>query len=619
MRRVALNNTKKESTLFRARALVVSIMVMVVFGLLLLRLYNLQITHNAHYQTLSNDNRVRVEAIPPMRGLMFDHEGILLADNKPNYRLVITPSSVDDMDALLSALSDIIAIQPHELKRFKKEFRRKQSFQKIPLVYNLSDQEVAKFAVMQYYFPGVEISASSMRHYPQGKHFAHVIGYVGRINDSDLSRLDKRDYAGTSYIGKLGLERKYESVLHGEVGYKHVEINAQGRPLRVLKTQSPIQGMDLQLSLHQSLQMQAQTLLEGRKGAIVAMDPNNGDILAFASQPTYNPNLFVNGIGRRAYSQLRDDPDQPLFNRALLGQYPPGSTIKPVVAMAALEYQIIAPEQTMYAGPHFKLPGNARKYRDWRKEGHGIVDMSKAIAQSCDVYFYSVGHQMGIDNMHQFLSKFGLGQLTGIDTVGEIDGLLPSRKWKVNTRGEAWYPGETVITSIGQGYMLTTPLQLALMTSYLATQGRTFQPRMVKAMRDVDEGDWQPITPIPLDVIEIDDLQHWQVITQAMKDAVHKPYGTAKSISQGLSYNIAGKTGTAQVFSIAQDAMYDEENVPENLRDHSLFVAFAPAENPQIALAVIVENGGSGSATAAPISRQLIDTYLNKGQIVVSH
>lgn len=273
----------------------------------------------------------------------------------------------------------------------------------------------------------------------------------------------------------------------------------------------------------------------------------------------------------------------------------------------------------MYAGPHFKLPGNARKYRDWRKEGHGIVDMSKAIAQSCDVYFYSIGHQMGIDNMHQFLSKFGLGQLTGIDTVGEIDGLLPSRKWKVNTRGEAWYPGETVITSIGQGYMLTTPLQLALMTSYLATQGRTFQPRMVKAMRDVDEGDWQPITPIPLDVIEIDELQHWQVITQAMKDAVHKPYGTAKSISQGLSYNIAGKTGTAQVFSIAQDAMYDEENVPENLRDHSLFVAFAPAENPQIALAVIVENGGSGSATAAPISRQLIDTYLNKGQIVVSH
>lgn len=619
MRRVALNNTKKESALFRARALVVSIIVTAVFGLLLLRLYNLQITHNAHYQTLSNDNRVRVEAIPPMRGLMFDHEGVLLADNKPNYRLVITPSSVDDMEALLSALSDIVAIQPHELKRFRKELRRKQSFQKIPLVYNLSDQEVAKFAVMQYYFPGVEISASSMRYYPQGKHFAHVMGYVGRINESDLLRLDKRDYAGTSYIGKLGLEKKYESHLHGEVGYKHVEINAQGRPLRVLKTQAPISGNDLQLSLHQSLQMQAQTLLEGRKGAIVAMDPNNGDILAFASQPTYNPNLFVNGIGRKAYSQLRDNPDQPLFNRALVGQYPPGSTVKPLVAMAALEYQIMAPEQTMYAGPHFRLPGNARKYRDWKKEGHGIVDMSKAIAQSCDVYFYHVGHQMGIDNMHQFLSKFGLGQLTGIDTVGEIDGLLPSRTWKVNSRGEPWFPGETVITSIGQGYMLTTPLQLALMTSYLATQGQTFQPRMVKAMRSVDEGDWQPIAPKPIQAIEIDDPQYWQVITQAMQDVVHRPYGTAKSIAEGLSYNIAGKTGTAQVFSIAQDAEYDEETVPENLRDHSLFVAFAPADRPEIALAVIVENGGSGSATAAPIARQLIDSYLQKGRIVASH
>lgn len=619
MRRVALNNTKKESTLFRTRALVVSIVVTMVFSLLLLRLYNLQITHNAHYQTLSNDNRVRVEVIPPMRGLMFDHEGILLADNKPNYRLVITPSSVDDMAALLSALSDIIIIQPHELKRFKKELRRKQSFQKIPLVYNLSDQEVAKFAVMQYYFPGVEISASSMRYYPQGKHFAHVMGYVGRINESDLSRLDKRDYAGTSYIGKLGLERKYESFLHGEVGYKHVEINAQGRPLRVLKTQAPISGVDLQLSLHKSLQTQAQTLLEGRKGAIVAMDPNNGNILAFASQPTYNPNLFVNGISRKAYSQLRDDPAQPLFNRALVGQYPPGSTIKPLVAMAALEYQIMSPEQTMYAGPHFKLPGNARRYRDWKKEGHGIVDMSKAIAQSCDVYFYSVGHQMGIDNMHQFLSKFGLGQLTGIDTVGEINGLLPSRTWKISSKGEPWYPGETVITSIGQGYMLTTPLQLALMTSYLATQGRTFMPRMVKAMRNVDEGHWQPIAPTPLDAIEIDNPQHWQVIAQAMKDVVHTPYGTAKAIGEGLPYHIAGKTGTAQVFSIAQDAEYDEEMVPENLRDHSLFVAFAPADNPQIALAVIVENGGSGSATAAPIARQLIDSYLRKGQIIASH
>ena len=619
MRRVALNNTKKESTLFRARALVISIVVTVVFLLLLFRLYDLQITHNVHYQTLSNDNRVRVEAIPPMRGLIYDHGEVLLADNKPNYRLDITPSSVNDMDALLEALSDIISIQAHELRRFKKELRRKQSFQKIPLVYNLSDQEVAKFAVVQYYFPGVQISASSMRYYPQGKHFAHVMGYVGRINESDLSRLDRRDYAGTSYIGKLGLERKYESVLHGEVGYHHVEINAQGRPLRVLKTQAPIKGVDLQLSLLKSLQTQAQTLLEGKKGAIVAMDPNNGDILAFASQPTYNPNLFVNGIGQKAYSQLRDNPAQPLFNRALVGQYPPGSTVKPLVAMAALEHQIMSPEQTMYAGPHFRLPGNTRKYRDWKKQGHGVVDMSKAIAQSCDVYFYKVGHEMGIDNMYQFLSRFGLGQLTGIDTVGEIDGLLPSRTWKVNTKGQPWYPGETVITSIGQGYMLATPLQLAMMTSHLATQGQTYQPRMVRATRTVGEEGWQPVAPVPMAAVEVGDTRHWQVITQAMQDVIHAPHGTARAIAKGIAYNMAGKTGTAQVFSIAQDAEYDKETVPENLRDHSLFVAFAPVENPQIALAVIVENGGGGSITAAPIARQLIDSYLLREKYLASH
>ena len=609
-RRVALNNPRKEALIFRSRALVISILVTLVFLLLLLRLYDLQITHNAHYQTLSNDNRVRVLAIPPTRGLIYDRDGHLLADNRPSYELVITPSNVDNIDVLLTDIAAIISLEAHEIRRFKRLLRLKQSFQKIPLAYNLTDAEVAKFAVAQYHFPGVEIVARSTRYYPEGEHFAHVMGYVGRINESELVRLDKRAYQGTSHIGKLGIEKKYEDELHGQVGYDHVEINAQGRSLRVLKTQPSVDGMDLQLSLLNSLQQLAQNLLTDKKGAIVALDPVNGDVLAFASQPTYDPNLFVNGISQKAYSALHDNPGRPLFNRALVGQYPPGSTIKPIVALAALEADITQPEKTMYAGPYFKLPGSSRRYRDWKKEGHGLVDMDKAIAQSCDVYFYQIGYQMGIDTMHDFLAQFGLGRATNIDTVGEVGGLLPSRTWKVNVRREPWYPGETVITSIGQGYMLTTPLQLAVMTSYIANQGKAFQPRLVTAMRHKDSSEFQPTEPIRLPDININYPFYWQSITTSMINVVHSSYGTARAISADINYNMAGKTGTAQVFSIAQDGEYNQEEVAQELHDHALFVAFAPVEDPQIALAIVVENGGSGSTAAAPIARQLIDAYL---------
>ncbi len=611
-RRVALNNPRQEALIFRSRALVISILVTLVFLLLLLRLYDLQITHNEHYQTLSNDNRVRVLAIPPTRGLIYDRTGHLLADNRPSYELVITPSNieVDEIDTLLHEITSIISLEEYEIRRFKRTLRRKQSFQKIPLTYNLTDAEVAKFAVAQYHFPGVEIIARSTRRYPEGEHFAHVMGYVGRINETELVRIDKRDYEGTSHIGKLGIEKKYEDILHGQVGYDHVEINAQGRSLRVLKTQPSEDGMDLQLSLLNPLQQLAQELLKDKKGAIVALDPNNGDVLAFASQPTYDPNLFVNGISQKAYSALRDDPARPLFNRALVGQYPPGSTVKPLVALAALETDVTQPDKTIFAGPYFKLPGSSRRYRDWKKEGHGLVDMDKAIAQSCDVYFYQIGHQMGIDTMHDFLAQFGLGRMTNIDTVGEVGGLLPSRSWKVNMRREPWYPGETVITSIGQGYMLTTPLQLAVMTSYLANQGKAFQPRLVTATRHKDKTEFQPTEPTPLPDININSPAYWQAITAAMINVVHSSYGTARAISKQMAYTMAGKTGTAQVFTIAQDEEYDEEEVAQELHDHALFVAFAPAEDAQIALAIVVENGGSGSTTAAPIARQLIDAYL---------
>lgn len=610
-RRVTLKNLRLEALIFRERAILSAILVAGTFILLLVRLYDLQVTNYSHYQTLSDDNRVRVLAVAPTRGLILDRNGEILADNTPNYQLVITPSQVKDMPALIENLSVFIEIQAHELVRFKKALKRQQSFQQTPLKLNLTDQEVAKFAVNQHRYPGVEIGAHSTRYYPQKNSFAHALGYVGRINEKELTKLDKQKYQGTSHVGKVGIERRYEQDLHGEVGYKHVEINAQGRSLRVLKTQPSTPGMDIQLSLIARLQEVAQEALGEENGAIVAIDPSNGDVLAFVSQPNYDPNLFVNGIGQLAYSLLRDDKHRPLFNRALTGQYPPGSTIKPVVALAGLQHGVTWPEKTMYAGPFFQLPGKARKYRDWKKSGHGIVNMSSAIAQSCDVYFYDLGYELGIDRMHDFFIQFGLGDRTKLDTVGEVKGLMPSPEWKRSARGQPWYPGETVITSIGQGYMLTTPLQLAVMTAYIANHGTMYQPRFVRATRPAGTVEFKDKQPTPMAAIKVDNESYWNVIEQAMVSVVNAPNGTARRISQDVDYIIAGKTGTAQVFGIAQDEEYDKDTTPKHLQDHALFIAYAPVENPTIALAVVVENGGSGSGTAAPVARKILDAYLH--------
>jgi penicillin-binding protein 2 len=610
-RRVTLKNLRLETLIFRERAILSAILVAGTFILLLVRLYDLQVTNYSHYQTLSDDNRVRVLAVSPTRGLILDRNGEILADNTPNYQLVITSSQVKDMPALIENLSVFIDIQAHELARFKKALKRQQSFQQTPLKLNLTDKEVAKFAVNQHRYPGVEIGAHSTRYYPQKNSFAHALGYVGRINEKELTKLDKQKYQGTSHVGKVGIERRYEQDLHGEVGYKHVEINAQGRSLRVLKTQPSTPGMDIQLSLIARLQEVAQEALGEENGAIVAIDPNNGDVLAFVSQPNYDPNLFVNGIGQLAYSLLRDDKHRPLFNRALTGQYPPGSTIKPVVALAGLQHGVTWPEKTMYAGPFFQLPGKVRKYRDWKKSGHGIVNMSSAIAQSCDVYFYELGYELGIDRMHDFFIQFGLGDRTHLDTAGEVKGLMPSPEWKRSARGQPWYPGETVITSIGQGYMLTTPLQLAVMTAYIANHGTMYQPRFVRATRPAGTAEFEDKQPTPMPTIKVDNESYWNAIEQAMVSVVNAPNGTARRISQDIDYIIAGKTGTAQVFGIAQDEEYDKDTTPKHLQDHALFIAYAPVENPTIALAVVVENGGSGSGTAAPVARKILDAYLH--------
>ena len=580
------------------------------FILLIMRLYDLQVMNYSHYQTLSDDNRVRVLPAPPARGLIFDRNGVILADNKPAYQLVVTPSQVKDMAQLLSDLSEFVDIEDHELQRFNKTIERKQAFQQTPLKFNLSDPQVARLAVNRHRFAGVEIAANPTRYYPHRNSFAHALGYVGRINGQELTMLDRQNYAGASHIGKLGIEKHYEKLLHGTVGYKHVEINAEGRTLRVLKTQPSTPGVDIQLSLLASLQAQAEDALGEQSGAIVAMDPNNGDILAFVSQPDYDPNAFVNGISQQAYAALKNDQRRPLFNRALVGQYPPGSTIKPIVALAGLQYQLTWPEETMYAGPHYKLPGNSRKYRDWKKGGHGLVNMTSAIAQSCDVYFYDLGYRLGIDKMHAFLAQFGLGRPTNLDTAGEVSGLLPSQAWKRAVRGEVWYPGETVITSIGQGYMLTTPLQLAVMTAYIANRGKAFQPRFVRAARNLNTLAFESIEPEPLPAVTVSDFTYWTAIEQAMLDVVHAPNGTARRVGLDAAYQFAGKTGTAQVFSVGQDEEYDKENTPRHLQDHALFIAYAPAHKPRIVVAVVVENGGSGSAVAAPVARQVMDAYL---------
>jgi penicillin-binding protein 2 len=490
------------------------------------------------------------------------------------------------------------------------EMARKQSFQSIPVRFNLSDEEVARFAVNRHRFPGVEITARLGRHYPLNDNAVHALGYVGRINEEELRAVDPHNYNGTSHIGKLGIEKFYENELHGKVGYQHVEINAQGRVLRVLSEQPPVRGTDLILTLDANLQRAAEQALGNSTGAVIAMDPNTGETLALASMPVYDPNLFVNGISSLAYKNLRNDPDRPLFNRALTGQYPPGSTIKPLIALAGLNYGVTWAEKTITANGYYKLPNDNRRYRDWKRGGHGEVDLAKSITQSCDVYFYDLSYKLGIDRMHDFLTLFGLGKRNGLDSTGESSGLIPSREWKKRSRGQPWFPGETIITGIGQGYMLTTPLQLATATSTLATRGKRTVPRLLRAKKNPGFEHFEPYPTLQLDPVQIEQNEFWDQVVSPMIDVAHKINGTAYKIGRDAKYRIAGKTGTAQVFGLKQNERYDADTLDRKLHDHALFIAFAPAEDPKISVAVVVENGGSGGKVAAPVARKVMDYYL---------
>ena len=608
---LAVKDSPRGPYLFSVRAFSAAVIVGILALLLIGRLVHLQIVKLQHFTTLSENNRVKIVPIAPTRGLIFDRRGEVLAQNLPAYSLEVVPEVVEDVDALIADLREIIEIGDEDEEAFLVALTRKRHFEKVPLRLRLEDREVARFAVNRHRFPGVDVVARLTRSYPLGALGGHLVGYVGRINKHDLDRIDQADYRGTSHIGKTGVEASFEDWLHGKAGYQRVETNAQGRILRVLERHDPVPGRNLYLAMDARLQRTAEAALGDENGAIVALDPVTGAVLAMASSPGVDPNLFASGIDPETYRALQRSPDRPLFNRAVNGQYPPGSTIKPFVGLAGLERGIGHARGKSWCPGWFSLPGRKHRYRDWKKQGHGRIGLHDAIVQSCDVYFYELALALGIDRMHRYLSSFGFGERTGIDLKGESRGLAPSRAWKRDARGQSWFPGETLITGIGQGYMLATPLQLASATATISMQGVRVRPRVVDRAVEPVSGDAEEFETKAAAPVRLLEAANWERIIEAMTGVVHGPRGTARRINEDISYRMAGKTGTAQVFTVRQNEEYDARKLDKKLHDHGLFIAFAPAEQPRIAVAVVVENGGSGSGAAAPLARLVIDTYLD--------
>lgn len=600
-------NRHAEKRLFLGRVLFTVVGVLILSGILITQMVRLQISQHEHYTVRSKDNRIRVLPLPPTRGQILDREGRALAENLPAYRLELIPNQVSDLTTTLAQIEAIVPLTELEKKRFDKAWKRRRgNFEPVPLKFRVNEEELAKVAVHQHRLEGVSISAHLSRHYPYGPSTAHVLGYVGRIDQRDLASVEESNYAGTTHFGKTGIELSYEHELHGSVGEQRVETNAAGRKLRVVSSELPLPGQDIQLSLDIAFQQYVEQQLGNRAGSVVAMDPRNGEILAFVSKPSYDPNLFVNGISVADYQRLNTDKKRPLFNRSLKGQYPPGSTIKQLMVLAGLEYGVINRNHSMHCPGFYLLPNSDHRYRDWKRSGHGRTDLDKALVQSCDVYFYDLARNLGIDRIHEYLSQYGLGRKTGIDLQGERSGLLPSRAWKRAKKKEPWYPGETLITGIGQGFMLTTPLQLAHATSLLANRGKGFVPHLQL------EAFSTPVMPITITG------RDFRAVDDSMRRVTHSRFGTARSLGENHKFRIAGKTGTAQVYALSQndedeDAVISDD-IPEHLRDHALFVGYAPAAKPKISVAVIVEHGGSGGAVAAPLAGNIMQWWLDNGR-----
>lgn len=607
-----LKDHKTEKRLFKKRLSICFLAFVALLLLLCYRFYDLQITHHQNYATQSDRNRLQVRPVAPNRGLIFDADGKIIAENRAVRSLTLTVERVKQLEPTIEALSEFIDISDRERENFYKTLGwRRRPFEAIPLKFNLSDEELAKFAVNEHHFDGVEVQGRLVRHYPHGDLFTHVGGYVGRINERELVSFNEAqaaNYAGTASIGKIGLEKYYETQLHGIVGQEKIETDARGRVIKVVDELAPVAGKNLHLFLDVDVQQSAIEAMAGRRGAIVALDIERGGVLAFLSAPSYDPNLFVTGISSKDYRALNESRHLPLFNRAIQGQYPPGSTIKPILGFGGLEAGIVTKEYSVSDPGFYQLENDNRLYRDWKQQGHGArVNLWTAIVESCDVYFYDLGFRMGVDLMHQYGSYFGLGQKTNIDIPSERAGLWPSREWKQRVRGLHWFPGNSLNMSIGQGDVLATPLQLAAMTATIARRGEYIEPRVVRAIGT----DTLETTSKDVRSKYQGNEKNWQAIIDTMRDVVHNPRGTAQSIGRNMTFKMAGKTGTAQVVSIAQDGEYDSEALSERNRDHALFVGYGPLEDPQIAIAVLIENGEK-SVRAAEVARDVIAAYLEK-------
>ena len=615
MNEEAFSDPARERQIFVGRVLLASLLMLAFTAILIARYFDLQINQHQDFVTQSDNNRVHMRPNPPARGVIYDRNGEMLADNQSVSNLTIIRERSNDLEKLIENIGTLVPLSESDVTRFYKRLKRRRPFEQTPIKFNLSEEEQAILAVNEHRLDGVKVSARLSRFYPKRDLFAHVVGYVGRINEREISLIDPIQYSGTDSIGKVGLEKFYENSLLGSVGSEHVETNARGRVMRVLNKVDPDSGNDLVLHVDSNLQKIAFEAFAGERGALVAMDVKTGGVLAMVSAPSYDANLFVSGISQKNYSELLNSADNPMFNRAIQGQYPPGSTVKPLFGLIALDNKTVSPSTRIEDPGFFFMEGIERPWRDHNSErgGHGKgVDLAKAIIESCDVFFYKMGIKTGINILSSNSSAFGLGAKTGIDLPGEATGIMPSRTWKKESRNASWFNGDTINMSIGQGFMLSTPLQLAVMTARIASKGKIIEPRLVKSVGGID------LVPAKTKQIKEIDPKYWDYIHDSMKGVVHSARGTATSINRGLTYTMAGKTGTAQVVSISADEDYDKSKLNKRQWDHALFIAFAPFDDPQIAVGLIVENGEHGSSTAAPIARSVIDAYLQTNSKISS-
>ncbi|WP_375277607.1 penicillin-binding protein 2 [Alteromonas australica] len=611
-KRQTIRDHSAEANLFARRATVAFFIVVCMLGIVLNNLYSLQVEQYDDYQTRSNGNRIKVLPVAPNRGLIFDRNGVLLAENRPVFSLEITPEETNDLDDTLSRLSTLMAITDDERENFESKLKGQRRFKPIAIRTKLSEEDVALFSASKHLFPGVQIEARLARYYPYKETLTHLLGYVARINKKDLQKLveagQEANYAATHDMGKLGIEKYHEELLHGSVGYQQVEVNNQGRIIRVLNVDPPVPGKDIVLNIDIELQLAAQQALADQRGAVVVTDIQTGGVLALYSNPSYDPNLFVHGISRKNYAALLNSPDRPLINRATQGQYPPASTVKPHLALVGLEEGIITEDYTIMDGGRYQLPNVSHVWRDWKKWGHGKVNVSKAIEVSCDTYYYDLAYKLGIDKISEAMYEFGFGDFTGIDLYEESDANMPSRGWKRARFNQPWYIGDTIPVGIGQSFWTTTPIQLAHSLNTLVNRGERYIPQIIRGFKKADNS----VDVLPLKTLrplQFKQQENIDIVLNAMHDVVHGSEGTARSVFKDAPYQSAGKTGTAQLFSVGQDEKYDADKVDERLRDNAMYVGYAPFEAPEISVTVVLENAGGGSSNAAPVAREIMDFY----------